>query len=332
MKGPIRFGIVGLGFWGKKILQCLMAIPSVDVCWACDIDARLAEETAQHIGVPHWTADYAEMMGDPELDAVCIATPENAHLAPVKAALTAGKHVFVEKPIAETVSDAEKMIVAASEAQSFIMPGHIMRFDPRYALLRERIARGAFGRVVSINARRHVYYQLGKKRGSPNLAYRLAIHDIDLALWYTQSPVRRATGHLRRIQDPDIVDYVIATLEHENGALSTLEAAALMPTVDPPITFGITVIGHKEMYSLPIFHGIPSLMSLGGGHIPPDPFLWSAVQDMVSGALGSELTYFVNCLIRDIEPARVTLREALEALRVAWAIIESGERGEPVEL
>jgi UDP-N-acetylglucosamine 3-dehydrogenase len=332
MKTAIRFGLIGLGNWGQQHLHQLAGLPCVEVRWICDADGVLAEATAQRSGIPHWTTEWEEIMADPQVDAVCVVTPEHAHLAPVKAALAAGKHVLVEKPIAPTAEEAEEMIAAASTATSFIMPGHVMRFDPRFSFLHRRIRAGKLGRVVSIKTQRHIRQNLTRARARHHIAYRLAVHDIDLALWFAGSPVVRVRGYHRAVQYPDIVDFSLAVLEHANGALSSIEVSSLMPSEEMLVIYDLTVIGEKETYSLPLLKDLPDLMSLQEGHVTPDVLLLPASPGLVSGSLGTEIAYFVNCIAKDVPPDHVTLHEALDALRVAWAIAQSCEEGRPVEL
>jgi predicted dehydrogenase len=332
MKLPIRFGVIGLGNWGQQHLRQLEALPSVEVRWVCDADATLAKATAEGSGIPHWTTEWEAMMADPELDAVCVVTPEHAHLEPVKVALATGKHVLVEKPIASTPAEAEAMATAAAKADSFIMPGHVMRFDPRFAFLHQRIQEGKLGRIVSVKTQRHIRQNLTQARARHHIAYRLAIHDIDLALWLTGSPVVRVTGYHRAVQYPTIVDFSLAILEHENGALSTIEVSSLMPLDKLLVIYDLTVIGEKEIYSLPLMKDLPDLMSLEEGYTTPDVLLLSAAPGLVSGSLGAEIAYFANCLARNMPPEYVTMQDALQGLRVAWATVQACESGQPVEL
>lgn len=332
MTKPVRFGIIGLGNWGQLHLHYLGGLPSVEVRWVCDLDGALAESTAQRIGVPHWTTEWEELMVDSELDAVCVVTPEAAHLGPVRAALEAGKHVLIEKPIASTRDEAEEMVAIAAEASSFIMPGHVMRFDTRYSLLYERIRDGEFGRITSVKAQRHIRQNLTRARGAHHPAYRFAIHDIDVALWLTGSPIRQVTGYQQAVRYPDTVDYALAVLEHENGALTTIEASSLMPIENLLVIYDLTVIGEKEMYSLPLFGGLPDLLSLDKGHTTPDSLLYPAEPSLVSGCLGTEICYFANCVTKNVPPSYVTMQEALDGLKVAWAVVESCNEGKPIRL
>jgi predicted dehydrogenase len=332
MKSPLRFGVVGLGNWGQLYLNYLAALPSVEIRWVCDLDRTLAEASAQRTGAPHWTTDWEELIADPKLDAMCIVTPEDAHLAPVRGALAAGKHVLIEKPIAPNADEAEEMVALATKANSFVMPGHIMRFDSRYGLIRDRIRNGEFGRVVSLKAQRHIRQNLTRARGGHHPAYRFAIHDIDIALWLVGSPVKRVSGYQQAVQYPDTIDYTMAVLEHENGVLTTIEASSLMPAENLLAIYDLTVIGLKEIYSLPMLGGFPNLMSLGAGHTTPDTGLLPTSSKLVSGPLGAEICYFANCVARNVAPDYVTMQEALEGLRVAWAIIESCDQGRPIAL
>ncbi len=105
-----------------------------------------------------------------------------------------------------------------------------------------------------------------------------------------------------------------------------------MPIKSLLVIYDLTVIGDKEMYSLPLFGGLPDLLSLDEGHTTPDNLLYPAGPSLVSGCLGTEICYFANCVAKNVPPNYVTMQEALEGLKVAWAVVESCNEGKPIVL
>src|SRR5205085_7866867 len=113
-------------------------------------------EVAAKFGAKKTFSDYHAMLADPELEAVSIVTMWDQHAAPTIAALQAGKHVFLEKPMASTIADCDAIVAAAHAARGSFMVGHICRFNPRYAAAKQAIAEGKIGRIISMYARRNL--------------------------------------------------------------------------------------------------------------------------------------------------------------------------------
>ena len=139
----IKIGVIGLGWFGQKHCEALAEIAEVELHALCTrTESRLAELAGQ-FDVEKTYTDYREMLQDPELQAVSVVTMWDQHTAPAVAALQAGKHVFLEKPMASTVADCERIVAAAEQAPGYLMVGHICRFNPRYAAAKEAIHRGS---------------------------------------------------------------------------------------------------------------------------------------------------------------------------------------------
>src|SRR5207248_8215941 len=114
-------------------------------------EARL-KEVAQRFGVRHMYTDYRDLLAVPEVEAVSVVTMWDQHAAPTLAALRAGKHVLLEKPMASTLEDCDAIVEAAKTARGFLMVGHICRFNPRYAAAKAAIDEGRVGKIVSMYA------------------------------------------------------------------------------------------------------------------------------------------------------------------------------------
>src|SRR4029078_11694870 len=152
--------------------------------------------------------DYREMLADPDIDAVSVCTMWDQHRAPAIAALEAGKHVFLEKPIASTVEDAKAITAASKAANGILFIGHVVRFNPRYRMAKQAIDEGRIGRIVALSSRRNI-----PAAWTPTILNRVgpivgdAIHDTDIMLWFTGDRVVSAYAQavdVRGLPHPDI--------------------------------------------------------------------------------------------------------------------------------
>jgi len=177
--GSVSVGLVGLGYWGPNYMRVLDELPHGDNTWVCDVDpAALDFATGRHPR-PRTTPDYREMLADPAVEAVVVATPPETHAEIVEAALGAGKHVLCEKPLATTSEDCVRLEHAARAAGRVLMVGHTYIFNPAVRLLRRYVADGAIGRVRYIHS---VRTGPGPVRRGVNALWDLAPHDFAMVL------------------------------------------------------------------------------------------------------------------------------------------------------
>src|SRR5205085_3051162 len=148
------------------------------------------QEIQQRLGVPRAYQDYHELLADPGVEAVSVVTHVDDHVEPTVAALRAGKHVLLEKPMARTAAECDRILRAAEKAGTIFMVGHICRFNPRYAIAHERIRSSALGQIVSLYARRNIPAALSASV-LENIGPLLGdgVHDTDLMLWMTGAKV-----------------------------------------------------------------------------------------------------------------------------------------------
>jgi UDP-N-acetylglucosamine 3-dehydrogenase len=142
----LRIGLVGCGLFGESHLAALRGIPYATVVALTDLDEERARSVAARFNVPRVAKDYRELCSLDEVEAVSVVTTEDRHLSPVLAAFVNGKHVFVEKPMATTVEDAQAMVDASRETGLILMPGHVCRFETKYATVKEQLTAGRLGR------------------------------------------------------------------------------------------------------------------------------------------------------------------------------------------
>ena len=183
MKDTLNIGIIGLGEIGQAHCDAFSQVGRARLVAVSDVDqTRLAETTART--KTRGYVDYRELLAHRDLDAVVIATPEQAHAIPCVLAAEAGKHILVEKPIATTLRDAENIIEAADAARVKLMVGFTLRFFPQYIYAKQSVERGDLGQLVSVFARRtNLITRQEKMKGRTGVLNFLGVHDFDVMRW-----------------------------------------------------------------------------------------------------------------------------------------------------
>jgi UDP-N-acetylglucosamine 3-dehydrogenase len=328
----LRVGIAGLGAFGESHIRAYRALPHVEIAAVASRSPERAKAVAAQYGIPVWYGSHEELIADDTIDAVSVTTAESEHRGPAIMALQAGKHVLVEKPIASTLEDAAAIIAAAREATGILMPGHILRFEPKYASAREAAVRGELGRVVSIAARRNRPRGLVATHSRVHPALITAIHDIDIMLWTAGTDVRRVHA-IDRLADRDGGAHGLwGLLEFANGAVGTIETSWLIP--------GGVGIGTDDAFQITGLEGTAKIQldapafriwSQDGGHTP-DVSYEPVLHGVVTGALRDELAHFASCALAGTPSTIIRPEDAYAALAVVLALIESASTGEPVSL
>ncbi|HVV00991.1 MAG TPA: Gfo/Idh/MocA family oxidoreductase, partial [Verrucomicrobiae bacterium] len=178
-KKIVRVGVVGCGYWGPNLVRNLKQNAECDLAVLCDLsDDRLRHMRRLYPDL-QTTGRFEDLLENPELDAIVVATPARFHFEMAKAALYAGKHVFIEKPMARTVAECEELNALATRQGLIIMVGHTFLFSPAVRRMKEIIEAGDIGKVQYIAARR---LNLGLFQKDINVAWDLAPHDISIIL------------------------------------------------------------------------------------------------------------------------------------------------------
>jgi predicted dehydrogenase len=328
----LRVGIVGLGAFGESHIRAYRALPNVEIAAVASRSPARAKEIAEIYGIPAWYGSHEELIADATIDAVSVTTAEHEHRAPAVTALRSGKHVLVEKPIATTLDDAEAILAAAREASRILMPGHILRFEPKYAGAREAAASGALGQIVSISARRNRPRGLIATHGRVHPALITAIHDIDIMLWTAGANVHRVHAIDRIAGRDDGAHGLWGLLEFANGVVGTIETSWLLPDaagIGTDDAFQVTGLDGTAKISLdaPAFR----IWDANGGQAP-DVSYEPVLHGVVSGALRDELAHFASCALAGTPSPIISPDEARAALAVVLGLIDSAARGEPVSL
>jgi UDP-N-acetylglucosamine 3-dehydrogenase len=326
----LRVGLVGCGSFGESHLATFAGIPYAEVVAVTDIDLGRATKLAARYNIPKVAKDLQELCGLPDIDAINVVTTESQHLEPVLLALEKGKHVFVEKPMATTVEDGQKMLDAARKAGLILMPGHVCRFETKYATVKEQLSSGKLGPIVSITARQNRPKGLAATYKRTHQALVCCIHDIDLMLWYTGKKVKRVRGYEVQLEKGTGADLTWGVLEFVGGALGFVQTMWLLPDKAQVVDDSMQVITTAGVANIDVHSGL-TFWKEEGQEIPEvsyEPRLRGAV----FGALREELSYFALCALEGKQPSVITAEDGLEALRTTVALVESATSGREIEL
>jgi len=236
----VRVGVVGLGYWGPNLARNFDRLPDAELAYCCDLDAaNLAKARGQYPNAAI-TDDYDLLLADDSLDAIVVATSAPSHYALGKRALEAGKHTFVEKPIALKAGEAQDLLATADDYGVRLMVGHLLEYHPAVAKMKELIDSGELGRVFYAYANR---LNLGKVRQDENALWSLGPHDVSVLNYLTgDEPVEVSARGECYLQD-DVEDVVFGYIRYRNGMVGHLHVSWL----DPHKSRKITVVGEKKM-------------------------------------------------------------------------------------
>ena len=234
----LRVGQAGLGYWGKNLVRNFDEL--AELTWLCDASEELRSQFSARHPQARVTGDFSELIADPQLDAVVIATPVPTHYALAKQALEAGKHVFVEKPPAMRGTEMEELVALAQERNLVLMPGHLLLYHPGVRKLKELVDSGDLGDVLCVYGNRQ---NLGKIRKDENALWSLGVHDLSVILYLVGEEPVEAAAHGNAFLTPGVEDVVFCYLRFPSGKIAHMHLSWL----DPHKMRKLTVVGREKM-------------------------------------------------------------------------------------
>lgn len=325
----VNIGIIGLGVMGKNHVNVCSELHNFNVVGVSDIQPEVLAEVEDRYNIPGFL-DYREMLEKLELDAVVIATSDQFHKDPCEFAAKRKVSIFLEKPIATTVVDAEAIIKSINDYGVKLMVGHTLRYDPRYVAVKHAAENGKFGEFIHFFARRNATTWSGKRvQGRAEVVIFQGVHDIDFLQWLTGTKIIRVSAEsvTKNMAELGVADTIMATLSFSNGAIGLLEQSWGLPYGLPwMLDAQLEVVGTKgAMYIDTKAPGVTSFMD--GKYTQPEIILGLPG----SHYLKDEYRWFYDFLLGEKE-ASASGEEALEALRVAEAIVESMNKNSKINL
>jgi len=330
----LRAGVVGLGMMGRNHVRVWdEAVDGVELVAVADPEGEAVHRATQG-RTAHGYASAEEMLAAESLDLLSIVAPTSLHLPIALAALNAGTHVLVEKPIAASRVEAEQMIAAAGRAGRMLTVGHIERFNPAILELRRRLAAGELGRIFEIRATRLGPFPARIR--DVGVVVDLAPHDLDVMRFLLDSdPVRVYAETEQRIHT-DHEDLFVGLMKFANGAVGVLDINWLTPTK----VRTLSVTGERGMYVADylaqdlVFYPNPDARRLSGNG-GATSVASVAEGEMTRRAIRRqeplvvELTEFARA-VREGAPPPVDPHEAMVALLLARAMVDSARDGRVV--
>jgi predicted dehydrogenase len=234
----LRVGQAGLGYWGRNLARNFDDL--TDLRWLCDASEESRTEFAERYPDARVTGEFDELLADDEVDAVVIATPVPTHYPLARAALEAGKHVFVEKPPAMRAAEMEELVGLAETHGLVLMPGHLLLYHPAVQKLKEIVDEGELGDVLVVYGNRQ---NLGKIRKDENALWSLGVHDLSVILHLIQEEIVEAAAHGHAFLNEGVEDVVFCYLRFASGKIAHMHLSWL----DPHKMRRLTVVGRDKM-------------------------------------------------------------------------------------
>ena len=236
----VAVGVVGLGYWGPNLARNFDKLPDTELRWICDASEESRARWAPQFPRARVSAELDDLLADDGLDAIAIATPVPHHADLAERVLSAGKHCFVEKPLAQSVADAERVVDAANSSGKVLMVGHLLEYHPGVRKLKDLAASGELGDIRYIYGNR---LNLGKLRPDENALWSLGAHDVSVLLYLAEEEPSDLHAFGESYMRPPIEDVVFCYLRFPSGLMAHLHLSWL----DPHKERRFTIVGSQRM-------------------------------------------------------------------------------------
>ncbi len=336
MSDKIGTAVIGCGIFGSIHAEAYSVHPASELLWVCDIDERRAKELAEKFRC-RFTTSLEEIGEDERVQIVSIATPDFAHFEPTMKMLAKNKNVLVEKPMATSSEEAEKMAREAERRRVFLMVDFHNRFNPPFNEAKRAIEEGRIGKPLMAYARLsnslYVPLQMLSWSGKSGPHWFLMPHIIDLLLWFfTQKPksvFAKAHKGILSSRGVDTYDFIQALISFEDG-FATVESSWILPDSSPSIVdFQFQLIGEKGKIEI---NGTRQGIEIAG-----EKFTYPFVADKRElygekwGFVFMPIWYFVNCVQNKVKP-EITPEDGIMVTKVIEGLEKSLKMGKEVEI
>jgi predicted dehydrogenase len=339
----IEAGVIGTGWCGGIRAETLASHPLVKALHIAEIRPERLAEVAKATRAAAATADWHDIAANPAVEVVYIsATPESTHYPMAKECLAAGKHVFLEKPIALELREADELIGLARRGRLKFSIGYSQRFNPKFAYVRKSLRDGTIGKPVSALVSRHITRSLGNKitgRSKLSPAAMESTHDLDFVLWCLEpaKPVRVYSqvnfGAMQATTGAPIPDAQWITVTMDSGLSFVVGGGWSLPPGYPNFsTTWLEMVGTEGALLVDDSHRDVVLNTMGKGmQLPMSTMPGEPVEHVYAGPMAAETIHFLEAVVHD-RPVMVTPEHARMVMEVYVAADLSAERNEIVPL
>ncbi|MBA4698406.1 Gfo/Idh/MocA family protein [Faecalicatena contorta] len=333
MKEAVKVGVIGIGQMGTYHAQVYQKLPQAELAAICEYDDEKRAAAEKEFNCKGYK-DYKELLEDPEIEAVSIVLPDNMHREAVEIAVKNNKHILLEKPLAKELEDGKVMYELTKDYDKVFSVGFLLRYDPRFAMIKQRLDEGELGDIIHIYCRRNSPI-IGPRRyvGASDLSMHVMIHDIDYINWYMGCEPVKVFAKSRSVllKENGMNDVIYAIVTYENGAIACMEACWVLPETSPTIIDDkLELVGTKGVaYVDSCDNGVRFVTDKKVQY--PDTRHWYYVNGELCGDLAEEIMAFINNVASGTKSI-ITPKEAYDSLRVVDAIERSIAEEREVEL
>ncbi|MDY3618400.1 Gfo/Idh/MocA family protein [Agathobaculum sp.] len=333
MNNVLKVGVIGFGQMGQVHAGIYNKLPGVELAAVCEYNDDSRAKAEKQYGCKTYK-DYKEMLADPEIEAVSIVLPDNMHREAVEIAVKNNKHVLLEKPLAKELSDGQAMYELVKDYDKVFTVGFLLRFDPRFNLIKQSLDAGELGDIIHMYCRRNSPI-VGPRRyiGASDLSMHVMIHDIDYVNWFMGCKPVKVYAKARSVllKEYGMDDVIYALVTYENGAVACLEACWVLPENSPTIIDDkVELVGTKGVVYVDACDN--GVRFVTGDRVQyPDSRHWYNCNGAPSGDLSEEIMAFVGN-IQNGTKSIITPDDALWSLKVVDAIERSIKEGAEVSL
>lgn len=331
---PVGVGVIGAGQWGRNLVRVLAQLPDAALHWVCDAAETTRDAVRAQYPEVGVTTDADALLADERVQAVVVSASATTHAALATRALQAGKHVFVEKPLALSAADAEALVELADRKDRRLMVGHLLLYHQAVLDLERMVKAGELGEIHYLYSQR---VNLGTIRRDENALWSFAPHDLSVLLYLLDARPKSVSARGAAYIRPNVHDVVFVNVSFENGAMGHLQVSWL----DPHKVRKITVVGSKKMAVFDDMENSEKLRVYDKGVEPPAYDTYGEAlalrfgdivipQVRMTEPLRAECLHFLQC-VRSGDTPRSDGRSGLAVVKLLEAAQQSLERdGEPV--
>jgi len=334
------FAVVGVGMWGQIHIETYLSDPNSELIAICDKNEERIKQIAEKYDIRKFTTEYSNILEDPEVEAISIATPDFAHKEIAVNAAKAGKHILVEKPLAITVQDCEEIIRTANTMNVKLMVDFHNRFNPPFVKVKESVENGEIGIPSLLNIRLNLTRDFPlenlKWAEKSNVAFFMGSHAIDLTCWILNDTACEVyavsrSGVLSKA-GKNIQDFYYSIISFNKGTIAIVENSWVLPYNSPTtVDFKLELIGEKGAAYVDASHNRCIEKYVEGKVTYPNVLIFPFSPEQGCGFAVDSIKHFINCVVKDCEPS-ISGYDGLVVTKIIEKIIESSNSGIQVKI
>jgi predicted dehydrogenase len=315
MKKPVTLGVVGCGYWGPNLIRNFRSLPDCALKVICDVNKGRLKHLGSLYPDVQTEMSFERVVADPGIDALVIATPVHLHHPMAKACLAAGKHAFIEKPMAASGKECEELVALAAEKKLTLMVGHTFLYSPPVRKVKEILNSGDIGHIRYIGSRR---LNLGLFQKDINVVWDLAPHDLSIIMYLMGEVPQAVNCQGRANVTPGIEDVANMSLFFPSGGFATIQSSWL----DPKKVREMTIVGTRRMI---VYDDLEPLQKIKvfDMRVETPPHYDTFAQFQYSYHYGDMYAPY----LKQEEPLKIECQHFLDCIRSGEKSISCGERG-----